>query len=57
MPFSTITVASRPKEFRGRLTYFHSQNGEEKRRFRVREWWDLPTHREPLNRTRRSVCE
>ena len=29
---------------------------KEKRRFRVRECWDLPTHREPLSRTRRSVC-
>jgi len=35
----------------------HSQEDPEKRRFRVRECWDLSTHREPRSRTRRSVCE
>ncbi len=35
----------------------HSQQDQEKRRFRVRECGDLSTHREPLNRTRRSVCK
>ncbi len=33
------------------------QEDQEKRRFRVRECGDLSTHREPRNRTRRSVCE
>ncbi len=30
---------------------------KEKRRFRVREGWGLSSYREPLHRTRRSVCE
>jgi hypothetical protein len=30
---------------------------DQKRRFRVREWWDCSTRREPLSRTRRPVCE
>jgi hypothetical protein len=31
--------------------------GEEERRFRVRECRDLSSHREPRSRTRRSVCQ
>ena len=38
----------------GELTW---QADQQKRRFRVRECWDLSTHREPRNRTRRSVWE
>jgi hypothetical protein len=37
--------------------YEYPAEGQEKRRFRVRECWDLSTHREPLNRTRRMQRE
>jgi hypothetical protein len=55
-PGTVYSIQARNKYAVPRITW-RLQKDEEKRRFRVREWWDRSRHGEPLNRTRRSVWE